>query len=204
MVGILIVFFVIPYAIKNKLNTFEYAGIEFQKTKLGKIPFYSSQIPIANKNYEITGTYPVNFRTDPRKSDSMKINITDDIVGDVITFNTMNVTFISLQSEYLPCEDNTIAVAAMSIFLREFGAINIKAAFANKTYAKEKNYTYATCENNPRNTVIMIKDGDETSIIKTKNNCYELTYKNCEILKVTEKFQVLILENYMSYFIKKE
>ena len=42
-----------------------------------------------------------------------------------------------------------------------------------------------------------------TEIKKINRDCYELTYKDCEINQVSEKFILLVLERYMSYFVEE-
>jgi hypothetical protein len=59
------------------------------------------------------------------------------------------------------------------------------------------NMTYATCETNPDNTVIVIENGEETRIDQLSNNCYHISSKDCDILKALEKFELQVLEDYV-------
>lgn len=194
--GIIIVsFFIVPYFIKNYVNSFEYGGLNFQKTKQGEIFYYSAYVPITDQNYQEIGKYPVNLREDPRKLDYIK----SDILYDELSFARQNTVFITVGADSPRCTYNAMAGARLAMFLNGFASMNVAGALDNKTLAEETKTPYVTCETNPKNTVILLKYGDETSIRKLKDNCYELKYKGCEILPVTEKFQLMILEGYMNY-----
>lgn len=199
MIVVVLAFFIIPRFVKNYINSFEYGNIDFQKTKQGDIVYYSTNIPLVNKNYMVIGNYPVNLQTDPRKMDF----INTEINGGNITFIKNNIVYITVQSDSPRCEYNAVAVARLASFLNGFAGFNVKGALDNKTYAEDNKLPYATCKDNKNNTVIYFKSSNETSIKKINNECYELTYKECEILPVSEKFELMILENYMSYFRKK-
>ena len=140
----------------------------------------------------------MNFREDPRELEDVKVNMKDNIVK----FKKNNTVYISLDPEMQACEDNSIALMNLAGFLRDFAGLEVKSAVNNKTFAEENGMNYADCENSPYNTVIYINSGNETSISEI-GNCYQLIYSDCEILEVTEKFMLVILENYMSYFVRE-
>ena len=198
MVSVLLIILIVPFVVKNFINKFEHNGIEFQKTKLGEIIFYSTRIPLSNIQGQAIGTYSINFREDPRELEFIEVIIPDN----VIDFAKGKTVYISLEADVPICEDNLIAVAGLTDFLKSFGALSVKGAMSNASYANETGFPYVTCKNHPENTVILIKNGEETIIKKTGDNCYELMYKDCEINKVTEKFGLIILKKYMKYFEK--
>lgn len=205
LMGILILASVAsPIIYNNYFNKFEYAGLDFQKTKLGKIIFYSAKIPLV-KSYttssvireeDITGSYPINFRNDPRGLENIRVNISSEDMKFIKT----NVVYISLDPEMKKCEDNALALMNFAGFLGGFGGMKIKSAISDKNASRELNITYAKCSTHPTNTVIQISSGNETTIYKKGENCYQLLYKDCEILQLTEKFQIAVLEGYMKYF----
>ncbi|MBS3124119.1 hypothetical protein J4437_05810 [Candidatus Woesearchaeota archaeon] len=199
MGSIIIILLAVPILTKL-LGKFSYINLEFQKTKLGKITFYSAYIPLSDLTGNIIGSYPINFRNDPRKLEYIKVDVPDN----QITFKRKDIIYLSLEPSDLPCEDDTIAVVGITNFLKDFGAMQVKGASVNESYAKEIKFPYVTCKTHPDNTVILIKNKNETKINKISANCYELSYKECEILQVTEKFQLAVLEGYMSYFEERE
>ena len=102
------------------------------------------------------------------------------------------------------CEDNSLALINFAGFLRDFAGLKIKSAVSDENASAELKIPYVNCKRNPLNTVINIRSGNETKIERTADNCYELTYKECEIIQVTEKFDILILKDYMKYFEEKK
>jgi len=191
---------------------FDYINLEFQKTKLGQINFYSTRIPlVANApeeghlitNKEVVGYYSINFRSDPRKLESIKLNL-DFNNSDEIGFVNINTAYISLDPEMKKCDDTSIALINFAGFLRDFAGLDLKSATSDENTSIELKIPYVTCKNRKSNTIINIRSGNETKIEKTGENCYELTYKDCEIIPVTEKLNLLVLEGYMKYFEEKK
>ena len=138
--------------------------------------------------------FNVDFRSDPRKLNDVNVS-----VGGRIDFISQNKTYISYN--ITPCEDNALAGANLGFFLADF-KIDYKAGLDDIDY-KNLNLTnvpYVNCQTNPGSTVLHISNGNENSIVKTSNNCYELTFKNCEILKVTEKFELELLKQYTDFY----
>jgi len=187
----------IPLIYNNFIKQFDYNSMKFQKTNVGSIRFYSTEIPLVNSQKQIYSTYLANFREDPRKLDYIKVDLNE---ANEITFVKEKPVYISLDDNLPKCPDNLIAVVDLASVLTEFGGFNINGALNNKTAANETHVAYVNCENSPNNTVIMIKYANETSITKVSENCYELECKECEINKVTEKFSLTILDRYMEFF----
>ena len=199
MVSLILIIILVPFIVKNFINKFVYINLDFQKTKLGKIDFYSTEIPIADRADNIIGKYTMNFRNDPRKLES----INTELSGSEIGFNAGEVVYISLDSKMQGCEDIGIGLINFVGFLRGFANLEVNSSVNDPQAAAENNLEYITCENSPDNTVIQLSNGDENKIEKIKTNCYSIVYKDCEITQVTERFSLLVLENYMSYFTKE-
>lgn len=196
MVALLLIVLGTPYVIKNYFNKFVYIKLDFEKTQLGNIKFYSTKIPIANTGGEIIGVYTMNFRNDPRKLEHLTHNIKDNKV----IFKKDKKVYISFNPDMKACDNTTIALMNLAGFLKDFGNLDISSAVTYYDYARDNNLSYVTCENSPDNTVITIDEGEKTEIKKISDKCYSITYNNCEIMPVTEKFMLIILEAYMSYF----
>lgn len=208
MAGLILIILAVPYFMNNYVNKFDYHGIEFQKTMLGKIVFYSASIPVysqksigavtgaaivGDSERKQVGEYAINFRTDPRKTDDIKIEL--DISN--ITFRKDRTVYATFNSSDPPCQHNVISAAILARYLLDFAQFDAEGAVMEQEYAKANKIPYITCENNPDNTVIRIVNGKENKISKVGNRCYELQYKECDILPVTEKFILIITEGYM-------
>ncbi len=196
MIALLLIVLGTPYVVKNYFNKFVYIKLDFEKTQLGDIKFYSTKIPVANRDGEVSGTFSMNFRNDPRKLEYIDYDVPDN----KIKFKKENITYISFNPDMETCEDNGIALIAFSSFLRGLGQINVSSATTYYDFSRDNNIPYKTCENSPDNTVILLDSGEKTEIKRISDKCYSITYNNCEILPVTEKFMLIILEDYMTYF----
>ena len=97
------------------------------------------------------------------------------------------------------CEDTTIALAGLSLFLGDSG-LHVQSAFSDEKFAKLKNHTYRWCDSDNFDTVIYVTDGKETSIKEIDKGCYQLTFKECEVLEVSERFELEILKAYAKKF----
>ena len=199
MISMILIVLGTPYVIKNYFNKFVYINLDFEKTQLGNIRFYSTKIPVANTRGEIIGVYSMNFRNDPRKLEYIVHNIDDNKV----IFKKDEKVYISFNPDMKACDNTTIALMNLAGFLKDFGNLNISSAVTYYDYARDNNLSYKTCENSPDNTVIIIDEGEKTEIKKISDKCYSITYNNCEIMPVTEKFMLIILEAYMGYFDRK-
>lgn len=202
MIGIILIvvlFFVIK---SNFIDRFDYKGLEFQKTQLGEIRFYSARFPIVSGTGKVIGDYAVNLRNDPRKLDYITINTTTGKIEFAVDRNKYGDVYISLNPFMEICEDSGIAVLTLSTFLRDSG-LNVKSAVTDKAYAKANNLTQRWCTNSGFDTVIIVTNGNETSINEIAPNCYEMSFKECEVLQVSERFILIILEDYAKSFVKK-
>jgi len=177
-------------------NKFKYLGVEFEKQKYGDIVFYTGQIPLKNQYNAIVGYTEIDFRNDPRELKDIKLDLANDI-----TFKRDWVTFLSVAPELEQCEDSGIAIINLgAIFLKNVN-VPTTMGYMNKTQADKEGRDHATCATYPLNTVIEVKSGQETAITSTREGCYELTYKDCEVLDVVEKFQLEIIRQHVESLI---
>ena len=198
MLSIIIIVVAVPFITKNFVNKFVYITLDFQKTKLGDLIFYSTRVPIANKQAQITGSYSMNFREDPRKLDHIEV----DVPGNAILFKKDQEVYITLDPEMNVCEDSAIGMINLAGFIKDFAGFNVSSGFIDEEYANQSGFDYVTCKNHPNNTIISVSSGNQSQIKKYADRCYELTYADCEINQVSEKFMLLVLEKYMEYFVR--
>jgi hypothetical protein len=196
MILIIAIITLIPI-IKIQMSKFTYISLTFQKTQLGKITFYSSYIPVVDSSGKIISSYAINLRTDPRSLENINSNITNN----TIKFIKTRPVYLSLDPEMKVCELNSIAMVTLAGFLRDSG-LDVKSAVTDNNYSTDNNLQYKTCETSPENTVILVNSGNATEVKEIKKNCYEITYKDCEIMPASEKFIITILKEYMSHFKK--
>ena len=202
MVSLIVIILGVPFITKNYINKFDVHGLEFQKTRLGDLIFYSTKIPKINGlTGDVIGDYSINFRSDPRELDYIELV---DIPNNTITFmkdmrGFYTPVYLSLDSNLEVCEDSGIALMNLAGFLRDSG-LEVKSAVTNKTYAEENDIEFATCLERPGNTVIRFHSANKTAIYKTSKNCYDIVFKDCEIIPVTERFELIMLEEYLSHF----
>jgi len=203
MASIILIIVLVPYITTNYVNQFVYLNLDFQKTKLGELTFYSTMVPIVDSDSQIVNSYTMNFRNHPKELEKIEFSRTHQDV-DYVYFKKDEAVYISLNPEIETCEDTGIAMIPFAGFLRDFAKQEVASAVNDEDYAKNLNLSYVTCENSPNNTVLYLKEGEETKIIKTATNCYELTYNDCEIVEIIERFELLVLEKYMSYFTRED
>ena len=202
MGGVVLLILVIPFVFQNFVNTFDYHGLQFHKTKLGDINFYSTRFPVVTGTGQSIGTYSVNLRKDPRDLENVYVNVSDGKIKFALDKGKFGPAYISLNPFMEMCDDSVISFAALSGFLKDSG-LEVRSAYTDKAYAKQKGVEQWWCHNDGFDTVIVVTDGDETSIKEIAPNCYELKFNNCEVLDVSERFMLIILEEYANRFKEK-
>lgn len=199
MVSVILIIIAVPFINKNFINKFDYKGMEFQKTKLGDLVFYSVKFPVVSATGQVTGDYSMNFRNDPRKLEEIPSNIPNNEITFIKrSVGGYNPVYISLNPNMELCEDTNLALITFSGFLRDSG-LEVRSATTNKNYSEEMDIPYKDCGFSS-DTIIKIDSADESSISKIMDNCYDIKYKDCEIIEVTERFMLIMLEEYASRF----
>ncbi len=176
----LIILFFAANSYFKSLNTFEYQGLTFTKTKTGNIPLYYYSYyfnaPPSNKLYH----YNLYLKVDPRENNAT-------VAGDKIIFDRGKTVYITINSTGLQeCENSVIAVADLSRFIAD-NQLQVKGGNPDFWEAGNKKQEWVTCENKQGKEVIEIMEGDETKI-DINSNCHKITVNNCETLQATEKF----------------
>lgn len=199
MIGIVLILLIVPYIMIHFFNTFEYGKLEFQKTKLGDLVFYSTKFPVIGLTGAVVGEYAVNFRNDPRTLDYIPVTILNNTIQFVRDGNKFSPVYITLNPYMKMCEDSVISMAGLSRFLSDSN-LNVRSAYSDIEYAKNNNATFRWCDSSQFDTVIVVTDGKETSITEIDPHCYKIQFKDCEILQASEKFQLKILADYAETF----
>lgn len=207
MISVILIIVVVPFVKHNFFDNFDYKGLDFQKTKMGDIIFYVTRFPVVSMTGQVTGDYSVILRNDPRKLDKIPVNVSDNKIKFSVSEGKYDRVYIAINPFIESCNNSLIAAATLSGFLGDSG-LKVKSAVTDKAYAKENNQTYRWCDSSGFDTVLVFNDndkyssGNETSIKELESNCYELKFNNCEIMEVTERFMLIILEEYASRFEK--
>ena len=198
MISLILIIVGVPFIKNNFINKFRYINLDFQKTQLGDMYFYSTQIPVADSSNNVIGTFSMNFRNDPRELEDINFKKTTSVP----VFTKERTVYISPGKIERNCVESSAATLTLSGFLRQFAQLNVSAGISDKKVAEENKFPYIACINTKKNTVIEIIEGNETKIEQISPDCYRLEYKDCEIMKVGEKFILAILEGYMDNFMK--
>jgi hypothetical protein len=189
IIGFLIIFALIV----NAMNNFTYLGLNFKRVQEGEITLYAT-------DFNIIGTYGnvvrrgVYFRNDPRDLKEIPIN------GDINIFNK-NMIYVSTNPNMIGCDDNGLALANLGIFLGSIG-VPAKSASVDEDFAQENNIMHMTCDMAYGNeeVVLLIEKGEENKIERVKKGCYQLTFKECDVLDVTERFELGSMAHFMGNY----
>lgn len=181
MIGLLILFFVF-YFIFQSTAKFKFEGLTFTKEKYGTLPVYHYYYTFDMNNH--TFTYNLYLRLDPRKS-VVEVEKQSRIVYELGKFTFISVNGTGLEK----CSDSSLAIGELASFLAN-NFLQPTGAVPDKEMALANNLTYATCQNQPERTVILIQAGNETRVDVGKDGrrCNVITVANCEILQATERF----------------
>ena len=199
MVILFLVAFGVYWVTYNKSN-FTYGGLDFRKLNQGELEFYIAEIEKETRSVSITGQvinegaeyFQLTFRNDPRTLKDIPIS------GEI---NFRRETVLSFERDIEACEDNLIAVTNFVSFLN-FAGVSPKGGSFNETYAEETGIPYATCENTPNKTVIIVKsseDIEKTEIIQLSDDCYEVRVNNCEIVDVLERLMIVTAAKFAGF-----
>lgn len=187
---VVIVLFYLGFVYMQSTNFVEYNNLKFERDQQGSIVFYTTKIPFMDYSTNQVVYQEVDFRNNPVDLKDVPVNI------QAYLFKKSNVTYISYFNGLSQLEDGPLAVVNLGIFLRKVGLIT-QLASNNKSY-EEEGLPYVTCSTNPNNTLVMLYESSRNSVIQVAENCYILSFKGEDILRVTEKFQLAILEKIMT------
>lgn len=171
-----------------KWNTqFDYEGLHFTKTKIGKIPLYHYYYNfIDNQGKSIR--YNMYLRTDPRENEI-------SVEGRPILMTTrLAYVALDLNSNLEECSDSNLAVGDFALFLQQ-NQFSVKSGITNESLAEELDKDYVTCELKDSVEVFEITRGEETRI-ESQDLCTKIIVgPDCEILNAIEKLKVSIVSD---------
>jgi len=174
IIGLVLMFLAVLW-IMNATKTFNVGGVIFEidKTDMVGKTLYKTSLPVQGTSEVtgkvITGDYNFYLRNDPRQ---LKTDIPFYGIMKLKKENVINM------SEDFNCDgDGIIAVANMVKLYGIIGGNIIKDA-------------NASCDSLGRYGFINILRGNETYIDRYGPACYNLYVKDCDILKVTERFML--------------
>lgn len=178
----------------NYVKSFNYINLNFKVNKLtGNSVLYSTSIPVTDNKGKVISSYNMSFRNNPKDLEYIEV----EIPNNEVRFLRDDTVYIITDAEEKPCRESGLAAFNLAGYFSRFVLKDVKAGVTDLNFSEENNIDFVTCESEPYSTVLYIRSGNVTRIEKTSNNCYELTYSNCEITQVTEKFMLTSLKNYM-------
>lgn len=181
IVVLAVIFFAFFYIFRF-WGTVTYHGLVFSKERYSDfnnlvVYHYSHYFSYDGKQVYKSNTY---LRGDPREN-------MIPVEGDVL-FPKQGHAYVSADNKaFAECEDAQLAFGQVGAFL---GAhlIQMRTGTPNPVAnTSETNITQVTCETKPKDTVILFRSGDVTSIKQT-GMCTEITVANCEVLPAAEKY----------------
>ncbi len=179
LVGLFVLYLVLAFVF-GKLGTFTYEGLVFTKEKFGNILVYHYSYYYESSSGGLI-KYNLYLRNDPRKNPVL-------VIGEIGLVKN-NFVFISINgSELSSCEDSGIAVASLSAFLTN-NEFKVKGASLDEAEAKANNILFADCKTKQDAQVVVIRKGNETSIMK-EDNCYTISIGCDSFVQAVEKFEV--------------
>jgi hypothetical protein len=198
ILGILLVGLAIWAYSEYSSAKYNYLGVEFTKAREGKIDFYTAKVPTLDNAANIVGYANVDFRSNPKSLGDIPVDFKTPI-----TFIKSKTVYVSVPENLSNCNGYSgVALINFGRFLALFG-LDVRGAVDDKNYTGNKETPYVNCKTNRNNTVIMVRDGEKTQIVQTGNNCYEISFANCEALRSIERFELQMISEYMEKVTKK-
>lgn len=169
---------------------FKYDDIYFNKTYEQNTANYMTLVGILDKNRKVLAYLMVKFMNSPKTLANI-----GNFDGNM-TFYFNDTVYISIEDPVAKCSNNVLADYNLASFIKRMGA-NPIGATANESSVKE-DVPYIDCRNASEDVkIILIGSKNETKITKLGENCYELGFKGCEMPRVTEKFELDLIEGYI-------
>lgn len=160
------------YYIYNHSPSFEYEGVNFEVVQQGDLMLYKTIVPLYEDG-EMVNHYRFFLRNHAEEIEDIPIPEELDLKKFVI-FN---------YSEDILCQGKgNIALANLKQLYEVMGATTRTESLTNKSNI--------TCDEEGDYNYINIKEGNETKIEEIGPACYEMTFKDCEILEVTERYML--------------
>jgi len=179
-VGVIFILIASFYFYIQSQRTLNYKGVEFQKTKIGKLTFYETRTLANSSSGALFG---FRLRTNPIELKKIPFEGLDKL-------RLMKLNGYTYSNNSFNCKGD--GVIAMANLQRLFSKTGMK-------FIRDPN---STCDSQGRYNYFNLKYGNKTEIREVGNHCYDIFIKGddqkCEILPVTEKLMVELYVKYLS------
>ena len=184
IIGVVLVFLAV-FAIFSFLfqswGKIDYKGLSFTKESYGNILTYHYYYFFKDEHGQVYKNN-IYLRNDPRKNLVPR-------EGEIFLIRNFPL-YVGVNTTRLGnCSDFTLALPMLSSFLGS-NLFETHGGFIDADEAAAHNSTYVTCRTHPSSSVILIQEGNATTVTRTAENCYKISIANCELTPAVEKFIV--------------
>lgn len=188
VMGLVFASFLGVYLYVQSLNSFEYAGIEWNKIKFGELDLYHGRFPIVYLG-KLHANYNVFFNTDPREN---------EVPLEIEQFGFNKKVILSYSPDAWDCPGAKKSFGDLENFLVAFPFIeNVSGAYTKKTFADSLNEDFADCSfARDDTTVFVFQKSEEASIERSKKypECYVVNVGECKNVLATERIVLGVIE----------
>jgi hypothetical protein len=170
-IGVLILLIAMIYFSFYSASNFGHENVKFKIIKEGQLIFYNTAFAIVNQDGEQVGDYNFYIRNDPRELSELV-----PFEGELFIANNVVFNF----SEDLSCDgDEIIALANLQ---KPFEVMGVNVMRDES----------ASCDILGKYMYVNIMEGNETKVEQFGPACYNIVFKDCEILEATERMMLEI------------
>lgn len=170
------------YFYVHQQNNFTYAGVDFQKGRVGEVVYYHGKVELpTSAPTQRKMIFNLYLRKDPRKN---------NIPMDVDEFTLSGRAILSFDHGMMQCDENSIvAHSNLAQFFNAFPWVEgVTGAITDKEIAEERGLNYATCADASEYlTVVEVRFSEERKVEKVQHNCYVLSVGECDYIGTSEK-----------------
>jgi len=148
-----------------------YSVLDFEATQEGDLLFYKTAFPIYHQGKQIS-SYNFFFRTPPSDLKQMPLD------GEI---SLMELTVINGSNEEMACEGKGAIAIANFIHVHNF--------LETEVYRDEE----AGCDEQKRYAYVNFVASDKNEIEQYGPACFNIYFKDCEIIKSSEKYMAEVL-----------
>lgn len=199
IITVIIVSLILVFMFKNEVTDiiketvgtkFNYHNFKFEKFYFGEILMYKTALTVYKNNQVVS--YDLILRNDPRELEK-------EIQVPSQDLKLKQRTFLSLAPGTDECNETILAAWETGEFLGAIGKNNSGAVtdinqLKGSSYENETERV-KTCKDAINETVIILQKSqdNETKIYKENENCFILSYKECETVKISERFILYVM-----------